>query len=139
MIGDNLRLKVIISIMSSCGIRLGAWNYLKVKHIMPIKRGDIVLALMKVYAGQDIGKRREYQTLISPEAYQAFQEHLATRKAAGEKITDESWVVRDEWQTTNIRRRSGGNYGLATVPIQLTALGVKKSIERIHNPFKCCQ
>jgi hypothetical protein len=39
----------------------------------------------------------------------------------------ESWVVRDIWQTTNIKR--GGNFGLATVPIQLTAAGVKRSID----------
>ena len=37
LIGDDLRLKVIICIMTSCGIRVGAWNYLKVKHITPIK------------------------------------------------------------------------------------------------------
>ena len=36
-------------------------------------------------------------------------------------------MVRDIWQTTSIKR--GGNYGLATVPIQLTADGVKKSID----------
>jgi hypothetical protein len=38
LIGDDLRLKVIVCIMSACGIRVGAWNYLKVKHITPIQR-----------------------------------------------------------------------------------------------------
>ena len=37
LIGDDLRLKVIICIMTSCGIRVGAWNYLKVKHITSVK------------------------------------------------------------------------------------------------------
>jgi len=36
-------------------------------------------------------------------------------------------VVRDEWRKTNVRR--GGTYGLATIPIQLKASGVKKSID----------
>jgi hypothetical protein len=115
--------------MSSCGIRVGAWNYLKVKHITPIRKGDVTLATVKVYAEQDVGKRREYQTLISPEAYQAFQEYLASRTAAGERVTGESWVVRDEWQKTNVKRGCCGTYGLATIPIQLKASGVKKSID----------
>ena len=127
LIGDDLRLKVIVCIMSACGIRVGAWNYLKVKHITPIQRGNTTLATMKVYAEQDVGKRREYQTLITPEAYEAVQEYLASRTAAGEKITGDSWVVRDEWRKTNVRR--SGTYGLATIPLQLKASGVKKSID----------
>ncbi len=80
-----------------------------------------------VYDGQNVGKRREYQTLISPEAYQALQEYLAFRRAAGEIITDESWVLRDKWQTTNVRR--GGYHSLATFPKQLRVEGVKKCID----------
>jgi hypothetical protein len=128
LIGNDLRMKVIVCIMSSCGIRVGAWNYLKVKHITPIKKGDVTLAWMKVYAGQNVGKRREYPTLITPEAYQAFQEYLASRTGAGERVTGETWLVRDKWQTTNVRRR-GGNYGLGTIPKQLKANGLKSDID----------
>jgi hypothetical protein len=35
---------------------------------------------MKVYAKQDVGKRREYETLITPEAYEAVQEPQLARK-----------------------------------------------------------
>jgi hypothetical protein len=148
LIGDDLRLKVIICIMTSCGIRVGAWNYLKVKHITPIRKGDVTLAWMVVYAEQYRGKSKQYSTLITPEAYHYLQEYLALRTAAGEKITGESWVVRDIWQMTSIKR--GGNYGLATIPIQLEAYGVKKCIDdalwtsgiRItpskHHEFKEC-
>lgn len=154
LIGDDLRLKVIVCIMSSCGFRIAAWNYLKVKHIVPIKRGDVVLASIKVYAGQNVGKRKEYYSLISPEAYQVFQDYLDSRAAAGEKITDESWVLRDKWQLTGRRPTSGnhggGNYGLASAPKQLKASGVKSNIDdtlwkvglRItaakHHEFKEC-
>jgi hypothetical protein len=110
LIGDDLRLKVIVCIMSSSGIRVGAWNYLKVKHITPIKRADVT-ASVKVYAEQNVGKRREYYSLITREALQAIQEYLACRTAAGQGVTGESWVIRDKWQTTNIRR--GGYYGNA--------------------------
>jgi integrase len=84
LIDDDLRLKVIVCIMAACGMRLGAWNHLKVKHIMPIKRGDVTLAQIIVYAGQYRGKSKQYYILITPEAYQTFQEYLASRSAAGE-------------------------------------------------------
>lgn len=131
LIGDDLRLKVIICIMSSCGFRIAAWNYLKVKHIVPIKKGDITLAQIKVYAGQNgNGKRREYYSLISPEAYQSLQDYLDSRMAAGEKISGDSWVLRDKWQLTGRRPTGGdGNYGLASAPKQLKASGVKSNID----------
>ena len=78
LIGDDLRLKVIVCIMAACGMRLGAWNYLKVKHIMPIKKGDATLAQITVYAGQYRGKSKQYYSLITPEAYQTFQESRLT-------------------------------------------------------------
>jgi len=127
LIGDDLRLKVIICIMSASGIRLGAWLYLKVKHITSIKRGDVTLAMMKLYAGQYRGKSKEYQTLITPEAWQVFQEYLASPTAAGEILTGESWVLRDKWQRTNVRR--SGHRGLATIPKQLKEGAIKRSID----------
>src|SRR5215813_11697373 len=77
LIGDDLRLKVVVCIMAACGMRLGAWNYLKVKHIKPIKKGDVTLAQITVYAGQYRGKSKQYYSLITPEAYQKFQVWLA--------------------------------------------------------------
>ena len=44
------RIKAIVTTMVSSGIRLGAWNYLKWKHITPITRdGKIVAAKITVY------------------------------------------------------------------------------------------
>jgi integrase len=86
---DDLRLKLIICIMASSGIRIGAWNYLKIKHITPIRKGDVTLAWIVVYADQYIGKSKQYNTLISPEAYQVLQEYITSRKSAGEKIDGE--------------------------------------------------
>jgi hypothetical protein len=48
--------------------------------------------------------------------------------AAGEKITDESWVLRDKWQTVNVKR--GGYHSLVTRPRRLKSSGVKSSIDK---------
>jgi hypothetical protein len=45
------RLKGIVCTMYSSGIRLGAWDYLRWRHIQPIRRnGEVVAAKILVYA-----------------------------------------------------------------------------------------
>lgn len=44
------RIKPIVSVMVSSGIRLGAWNYLKWKHITPIEReGKVIAAKILIF------------------------------------------------------------------------------------------
>ena len=116
------RIKAIVLVMISSGIRKAAWDYLRWKHVIPT--GDA--ARMVVYPGQNQGKRKEYYTFITPEAFQALKDWMDFRAANGEKITGESWVMRDVWQTTNVKR--GANCALATNPIQLKSNGIKKII-----------
>lgn len=60
------RIEAIICTMASSGIRVGAWDYLRFKHITPRKiDGQIVAAKLIVYAGED----DEHFTFITPEAY----------------------------------------------------------------------
>lgn len=60
------RIKAIVCTMASSGIRVGAWDFLKFKHIVPLKRDDrIVAAKLIVHAGED----DEYFTFISSESY----------------------------------------------------------------------
>ena len=48
------RINGIVYTMSSSGIRLGAWDYLRWHHIEPIRRnGKVVAAKVLVYAGDD--------------------------------------------------------------------------------------
>jgi hypothetical protein len=72
------RIKAIVCMMVSSGIRVGAWDYLKFKHIIPLKReGHIVAAKLIVYAGED----DQYFTFMSREAY------LEVEKMEGISIT----------------------------------------------------
>ncbi|HJS64423.1 MAG TPA: hypothetical protein VJ767_06145 [Nitrososphaeraceae archaeon] len=61
------RIKPIVYTMCSSGIRLGAWNYLKWKHIIPIlnDKNEILAAKIRVYADDE----EEYISFISLEAY----------------------------------------------------------------------
>jgi hypothetical protein len=90
------RIKPLVLVTCSSGIRIGAWKYLKWKHIEPMKRDDrIVAAKIIVYGGEN----EQYFTFMTPEAFQALQEWMDFRKESGENITGESWLMIALWDT----------------------------------------
>jgi len=120
------RIRPIVYTMVSSGIRLGAWDYLKWKHVNHItdNEGKVIAAKLDVYS-DDV---EEYYTFITPEAYTALREWMDFRASYGEKITGDSWLMRDLWQTTNMNY--GAKWGLATSPKRLKSSGVKRLLER---------
>jgi hypothetical protein len=116
------RIKAIVCTMSSCGIRLGAWDYLRWGHIEPIRReGKIIAAKIVVYAGDD----EEYFSFVTREAYSHLEKWMEYRKECGENIDDNSWVMRQLWNTKQ------GHYHHGTIKdaAKLKSSGVKRLIE----------
>jgi hypothetical protein len=112
------RIKAIVCTMSSCGIRLGAWDYLRWGHIEPIRReGKIIAAKIVVYAGDD----EEYFSFVTREAYSHLEKWMEYRKECGENIDDNSWVMRQLWNTKQ------GHYHHGTIKdaAKLKSSGVK--------------
>ena len=121
------RIKVIVLVMISSGIRVGSFDSLKWKHIIPIKSDEnnvVIAAKIIVYAGT----KEEYFSFITPEAFIALQEYMEFRASCGEKITGESWLIRDIWKSTNVKFQNRG--GLATVPRKLRSSGIRSIISR---------
>ena len=115
------RINAIVFTMSSSGIRLGAWDYLRWGRIIPVRRENVIVAAkIRVYAEDD----EEYFSFITPEAYNELQKWICYRKASGETITDRSWVMRNIWDT-----KRGFMKGLITAPKQLKSAGVKRLME----------
>jgi integrase len=116
------RIKSIVYTMTSSGIRLGAWDYFRWGHIRPItKDGEVIAARIIVYSGED----EEYFSFITAEAYQALQSWIKYREDSGELIDENSWLMRDLWDTSTPQVR-----GFATRPKKLAASGIKRLIER---------
>lgn len=86
--------------MVSNGIRLGAFDSIQWKHISPIvENEEVIAAKLVVYPGDS----EEYFTFMTPEAYNSLREWMDYRAAHGEKITGESWIMRDLWQMTEMK------------------------------------
>jgi integrase len=116
------RIKAIIYTMASSGIRLGAWDYLQLKHIIPIEReGKIVAAKIIVYAGDN----EEYFSFITPEAYFEIEKWIEYRKNCGENINENSWVMRQLWDT----KKGYYHHGTIKNPEKLKSSGIKRLIE----------
>ena len=115
------RIKPVILLMVSSGIRVGAWDYLNWSHISSIKKDDkIVSAKILVYAGTN----DEYYSFVTPEAYNAINEYMEYRKSNGELINGDSPVIRDLFHPD----REGK--GEPHLPKRLKASGIKRLIEK---------
>jgi hypothetical protein len=121
------RIKPIVYIMASSGIRIGAWDSLQWKHVTPITNdnGEVIAAKLLIYPGDS----EEYYCFITPEAYTALKDWMDYRLKHGENITSDSWLMRDLWQTTEMNY--GAKFGVATYPKKLKSSGIKSLLERI--------
>lgn len=91
------RMKSVVLILASSGIRVGAFEGMKVKDLEFRESG---LGLLWVYRNSP----DEYFTFTTPEAYQTVKEYLKEREKIGEIITPDSPLMRDKWDYTNRRR-----------------------------------
>jgi integrase len=108
--------------MSSSGIRLGAWDCLRWRHIEPIKKnGKIVTAKIVVYTGDD----EEYLSFITPEAYFQLEKWMEYRKDSGEKVDENSWVMRQLWNT----KEGHYHHGRILESTKLKSSGIKRLLE----------
>jgi integrase len=133
------RLKVIVLLLCSSGIRVGAFPYLRKGHITPMYKWDYLIWKKRklekegkfedankiviqdedkhvILAAKIItypGEPEQRFTFISPEAYDALRDYMNFRGRDGEKITDDSVIIRDEWQTTDAVKRGRIGVGQA--------------------------
>jgi integrase len=89
----DLRDRCVILLMISTGIRVGAIKSLRIKHLKKLKEE---IGILTVYAES---KDDKYNTLITPECIAAIEDYLQYRKKQCEKITDDSYIIRDKFAT----------------------------------------
>lgn len=85
----SFRARLIIAIFSSTGIRKAALIDLKVKHLEKVDNSYKFV----IYENS----KEEYITFCTPECASMIDEYLSQREKAGEKITQESYLVRNDF------------------------------------------
>ncbi len=120
----DIRIKSIVLTMISSGIRIGAWDFLKWKRIMPIENnnGSIVAAKIIVYAGEP----EHYYSFVTSEAFNSLKDWMNYRTSYGEKISGEIWLMCNLWKTTTMN--NGSKNGLAQNPRPLKSSGLKSLV-----------
>ena len=82
----TLKFRCIVHFLAASGVRIGALEELKLKHIQDMPNG-----CKSVLVYDD--NKAEYHTFIHHEAVGALDEYLAYRAKSGENITPESWLI----------------------------------------------
>ena len=150
---SDRRVRAIVYVMCSSGTRVGTWEHLKWKHVIPITSAEylrwkkrqeiqstghsnivissekeeqekIIAAKLVVYADEP----EQYYSFITPEAYYELLDYREYRASFGEKITGESWLIRDLWKTTNVKY--GAKRALATNRKRLSQGAIKRLLSR---------
>jgi integrase len=85
------RLRVVIYILASSGIRIGALPLLHLRNL------DFENNKLIIYENSN----EEYITFTTPECKQALDAYLDMRSRYGEKITDESYLIREQFDVRN--------------------------------------
>ena len=67
---------------------------------------------MVIYATEP----EEYLCFITPEAYDALSEWMEFRKNSGEDVTEESFLMRDIWSSTEFDTFKNSTLGLVKYP-----------------------
>ena len=87
---SELRTKTLIHFIASSGIRIGALQDIKMRHIKQIEDCKSIM----VYEGTN----EEYVTFLTPEASSIFDHYIKKREAEGERINSSSPAFRSTYQ-----------------------------------------
>ena len=93
---QEIRVKLVISLMSSSGLRNGAVNILKLRDLEKIEKYNIY----KITAYRK-SKKYSYKTFCSPECSTLIDSYLEYRKNQGEQLTGNSPLIREQFNTND--------------------------------------
>jgi integrase len=85
------RKRVMILLLASTGMRIGALPQLKIKHLARVLDGSMYQ--ISVYDGTP----SHYMTFCTPECAKAIDDYLDYRRRCGERLTPESPLIREQF------------------------------------------
>lgn len=124
---SDLRMKSIILLMASSGVRIGSLNSLRLRNLQKI---DSIYKIT-VYEGSN----EEYFTFCTPECAYFIDAYLQYRTQKGERVNKDSYLIRDQFDITDleqVRNRSKG-IALSTIKVILHNILVKSGVKTVDH------
>ena len=118
----DLREKIIITLCSSSGIRIGALPFLKVGNLEPITVQGFSIYRLCIYEGD----KEEYTTYCTPECRKYLEEYISYRQRHGETIHKNSPLLIKEFNTKKIER-------VETNPKQMSYHSLRRFTRKLRN------
>jgi integrase len=119
---QEIRVKIIISLLSSSGLRHGALPILKLRDLEKIEKYN----LYKITAYRN-SKKFKYNTFCTPECTALIDSYLEYRKKQGEQLKGNSPLIREQFNTTDKLKINN--------PRQLTPRGIRFMINDVLTKY----
>ena len=127
----DLRLKVVISILASTGMRIGALPPLKLSHLE--RKGDVYK--FKIYENT----RDESICFCSPECANYIDSYLEFRTRSGEHLDDKehTYLIREQFDINDIEqiRKQGRSIARDSIANMLYTLAIKSGLRKVNHQF----
>jgi integrase len=127
----DLRLKVVISILASTGMRIGALPPLKLSHLE--KKSDVYK--FKIYENT----KDESICFCSPECAKYIDSYLDFRTRSGEHLDDKehTYLIREQFDINDIEqiRKQGRSIARDSIANMLYSLAIKSGLRKVNHQF----
>jgi len=124
----TFRTRLLIAIYSSTGIRQGAVVDLKLKHLQKIEKDN--LYKFTIYENT----KEEYITFCTPECASMIDEYIKQRKTAGENITQETYLIRNDFNFVFAKNaRKPKKTSISALKVVIHALLYKSELRQVSH------
>jgi integrase len=130
----DVRMKTVVSILASTGMRRGALPLLKLSHLEQKDVGQN----QKVYKFTIYENTSEqYFTFCSPETTNHIDAYLDYRTRSGEKLTKDAYLIREQFDINDLEqvRKQGRPISKKTLSNLLISLTVKAGLRKVNHNF----
>ncbi|MGH9996557.1 MAG: tyrosine-type recombinase/integrase [Nitrososphaeraceae archaeon] len=104
---SDLRMKIVILLMTSTGCRVGALPSLRLRNLEKIDSSGIYK--ITIYEGSV----EQYTTFCTPECASFIDSYLEFREKNGEKLHQDSYLIRDQFDITDIEQIRNKSKGIS--------------------------
>jgi integrase len=128
---SDLRMKTIVLLMATSGLRIGAIPQLKLRNL---EKNNSIYKI-SVYEGSE----EKYYTFCTPECTSFIDSYLEYRKQNGEKLHKDSFLIRDQFDITDLEQIRNRSKGLTVGSLEgiLGTVLLKAGLRTVDHTYKC--